>query len=253
MALTDEAKILRGKDIVLNDVITITQPTVGDIVDFGEQEFFANLYSFCAIPSDMKSVLDDAGLDFMKVTDWQLFLMLTRDMNFTATSLIIPTVDFSKYELMQVGDTEEIVLSDGKDVITEQMYAEFIPYVRAQVGYTLKREKAANKATKLVLIEEDRAKRQASAASNKKYESLINSMVISLVNTEEFSYKYSEVYDATFYQLLKSFAQIQKKKAACALYQGSMSGFVDTSKINKSNFSWIYEKEIETKKPSRSK
>jgi hypothetical protein len=237
----DEAKILRGKDIKLNDVITLHQPTVSDIVEFGERDFFANMYSFCAIPSDMKSALDDAGLDFMELSDWRLFLMLTRDMHYEATSLIIPNVDFAKYELMQVSDTEEIVLTDGVNIINEQMYNEFIPYIRAQIGYTLKREKAANKFTKQVLIDEDRAKRKASA--DKEYESTINTMILSCVNTEEFSYTYQSVYDITFYQLLRSFVQIQKKKAACALYQGSMSGFVDTSKINKSNFSWIYEKE----------
>lgn len=251
MALTDEARLLRGNDVVLNDVITIHQPTLNEIIDFGEQGYFSELYSFCAIPSDMKSVLADAGLDFMKVTDWELFLMLSRTAQNKAISMVIPNIDFAKLQLMQVGETEQIVLSDGEIVIDEAMYAEFIPYVRSQVGYTLKREKAANKFTKQVLIDEDRAKRKASV--NKEYESLINSMVISLVNTEEFSYKYSEVYEITFYQLLKSFAQIQKKKAACALYQGSMSGFVDVSKINKSNFSWIYEKEIDTKKPSHSK
>lgn len=246
MASLDEAKLLRGNDVVLNDVITIHQPTLNDIVDFGEREYFSEAYSFCSIPSDMKSILDDAGLDFMTVTDWQLFLMLTRSMKFNATSLIIPSVDFRKLQLMQVGETEQIVLADDNVVITEEMYNEFIPYVRSQVGYTLKREKAGNKFTKQILIDEDRAKR--SQKSNKEYESLINSMIISLVNTEEFSYKYDDVYNITFYQLLQSFSQIKKKKSACALYQGSMSGFVDTSKINKSSFSWIYEKE----KPSRS-
>lgn len=247
MASIDEAKMLRGADIVINDTITVHQPRLNEIVDFGEQLFFSNMYSFCSIPSDMKSVLDDAGLDFMKVTDWQLFLMLSRSMDYEATSLVIPNIDFAKLELMQVGDTEEVVLSNGEIIITEEMYNEFIPYVRLQVGYTLKREKAANKFTKQILIDEDRAKRKQSA--DKPYESMLNPIIISLINTEEFSYTYGTVYDVTFYQLLRSFEQIQKKKAACALYQGSMSGFVDTSKINKSNLSWIYEKE--TKQKSR--
>ena len=241
-ASIDEARVLRGADIAIDDIITVRQPTLNEIVNVGERKFFSEMYSFCAIPSDMKSVLDDAGIDFMETSDWSLFLMLSRNMSYEITSLVIPNIDFAKLDFMQVNGTDEVVLSDGNStVITEAMYSKFIPYVRALVGYTLKREKAANKFTKQVLIDEDRNKRKEGA--NKPYESTLNPMIISLVNTEEFTYDYSTVYDLTFFQLFRSFIQIQKKKSACALYQGSMSGFVDTSKIKKSSFSWIYEKE----------
>lgn len=239
MASIDEARLLRGGDIVINDFITVRQPTLNEIVDYGEQRFFSIFYSFCAIPSDMKSMLYDAGLDFMQLSDWQLFIMLTHSMTIEDTSIIIPNIEFSKMELMQVNDTGEVVLSDGNIVITESVYLQFIDYVRNQIGYILKREKAANNLTKQVLIEQDRMNRSASL--KKDYSSILNPIVISLVNTEEFGYTYQTVYDITLYQLFKSFYQIQKKKSACALYQGSMSGFVDTSKINKSEFSWIYE------------
>lgn len=239
MALTDEALLLRGNDIIIDDIVTVHQPTLNEIIDYGEQRFFSTFYSFCAIPSDMKSVLDDAGLDFATLADWQLFIMLTRNMPIEDTSIIIPDIDFSKLEMMQVNETGEIVLSNGEIVITEQVYEKFIAYVRLQVGYILKREKPANKITKQLLIQEDRINRSASL--KKEYSSILNPIIISLVNTEEFGYDYQTVYNLTFYQLSKSFFQIQKKKAACALYQGSMSGFVDTSKINKSDFSWIYE------------
>ena len=239
MASIDEARLLRGEDIVVDDVITLHQPTLNEIIDYGEQRFFANFYSICAIPSDFKSMLDDSGLDFMEVTDWQLFIMLTRNMSIEDTSIVIPNIDFSKLEIMQIGDTGELVLTDGSMVITEETYMGFIGYIREQVGYVMKREKAANKFTKRILIDEDRAKRKASA--NKEYESMLNSMIVSLVNTEEFSYSYKTVYEITFYQLLKSFTQIQKKKAACAKFQGCMSGFVDTSKVKQSDLSWVYE------------
>lgn len=248
MESIDEAKILRGNDIVINDVITIRQPSLDEIVDYGERKFFSTFYSFCAIPSDMKSMLDDIGLDFMKVTDWQLFIMLTRNMPLEETSIIIPNIDFSKLELMQVNDTEEVVLADDTVIITEAIYNDFIPYVRMMIGYVLKREKAANKFTKQILIDEERYKR--SLSKDKKYESTLNSMILTLVNTEEFTYTYKNVYEITFFQLLKSFVQIQKKKAACSLYQGMMSGFMDTSKIKRKDYTWIYE-EAEQEQPKK--
>lgn len=245
MASIDKAKILRGNDIVINEFITIHQPTLDEIVDFGEQRFFSTFYTFCSIPSDMKSVLADANMDFMKVTDWQLFIMLTRTIPLEDTYLVIPNIDFAKLQPMKVVENDSVVLAEIKEdgsagmIITEEMYLEFIPYVREQIGYVLKREKAGNKFTKQILIDEDRKKREES--KGKEYESTTFPLILSLVNTEEFSYTFKTVYEITLFQLLKSFFQIQNKKSACALYQGSMSGFVDTSKINKSSFSWIYD------------
>lgn len=235
---TDKLKLLRGEDIFICDGIIIHQPSLGEIAEFGEQKFFSTFYSLCAVPSDMKSALWDAGIDYTKISDWSLFIMLSRGFDSEATKLVFGDVDFSKMEMMKREDTGEMVLADYHMVITEDMYMSFIPYLRDMIGYVMKREIAVNSITKKILIEEDRVKRNT---NQKEYESTLLSILISLVNTEEFAYKYSEAFDLTIYQLMKSYYQIQNKKSACALYQGSMSGFVDTSKINKSSFSWIYD------------
>ncbi len=239
MELVDQLKVLRGGDIVIDDVITVHQPNLEQITEFGEQRFFSTFFTLCSIPSDMKSALWDANLDFTKVTDWQLFLMLSRNFGKEDTFLVFGDVDFQSMQMMKIPDTEEVVLTDGKQIITELTYQTFIPYVREMIGYVLKREKPGNKVTKMILIDEDRQKRALSA--DKPYESSLLPIIISLVNTEEFSYKYDDVFEVTLYQLMKSYMQIQNKKSAMALYQGSMSGFVDTSKINRKDFSWIYD------------
>ena len=234
----DKMKILRGKDIIINDFITLLQPNIGDITEIGEQRFFSIFHSLCGIPSDMKSVLFDAGIDYMKISDWEYFLSLCKVYKQEDTALIFGDLDFSKGKMFMDKETGKTVLMLEQGIITEEIYEQFIPLVREMIGYTVKREKAANKFTKKILIDEDREKRQL--AKGKKYESFLFSIVLSLVNTEEFPYNYETVFDCTIYQIMKSFLQIQNKKSACALYQGSMSGFVDTSKINKANFSWVY-------------
>lgn len=236
--MLDKAQVLRGKPIVINQQITLYQPTVDQVIEFGEKRFFNIFYTLCSIPSDMKSALWDMKIDYMEISDWNLFINLCRGMSVEETFLIFgDNIDFSKMQLAKNNDTEEIVMiAENGLIIDEAIYLEFIDIIREMIGYVLKREKAANKATKLALIEEDRMKRRKKT----KDESFISSAIISLVNTEEFSYTYKSVLDITLYQLIKSYYQIQKKKSACALYQGSMGGFIDTSKINKSNFQWIY-------------
>ena len=244
----DKCKILAGKDIPINEEITLKQPTVGEVIDFGESRFFNTFYSFCSIPSDMKSFLWDLKIDFMKISDWELFINLTRNLSADDTRLIFNNIDFSSYDIGQISedgkDEPKVILyhlnEDRKidHIIDEDMYNSFIDYVREMIGYSLKREKAMNKVTKMAMIEEDRINRAHPKKNSD--ESFLFTAIVSLVNTEEFKYTYESVLDITIYQLMKSFYQIQNKKSACALYQGSMSGFVDTSKIDKKAFNWTY-------------
>lgn len=236
----DKLIVLRGDDIQITPEIILHQPTLNEVTDYGEARFFSTFYSLCSIPSDMTSVLWDNGVDFMKITDWQLFMNISRSFTSEDTAIMFgDKIDFSKMQPMRVGDTEEIVLVGEEIIVSEKDYLAFIPYVREAIGYVLKRRKAGNRATKMAMIDDDRISRNL--AAKKEYESSMFSIVTSLVNTEEFGYTYKSAYDLTVYQLLKSYFQIQNKKSACALYQGSMSGFVDTSKISKDSFSWIYD------------
>lgn len=235
----DKGRLLRGKPIVINDFIILNQPSVDEIFEFGESRYLNTFHTLSSIPSDMKSSLWDAGIDFTKISDWELFLSMCRMFKQEDTQLVLGEIDFSTSQLQYDTETEQTVLATNKGIITEEIYNSFIPYIREMVGYTLKREKPMNTVTKMVMIDEDRINR-LHPKKNAAGDSFLFSIVVSLVNTEEFSYTYETAMTITVYQLMKSFMQIQNKKSACALYQGSMSGFVDTSKINKSHFSWVY-------------
>lgn len=238
MLSLDKAKVLAGEPIPINEFITLTQPKIRDVIQFGEQKYFSVFHSLGSIPSDMKSTLWDMNVDFTKISDWELFISISRMFKKEDTQIILGEIDLSSAEILVDNETGNTVLSTEQGIITEEIYNDFIPYIREMVGYTVKREKPANKITKMALIEEDRLNRLKPKKG--KDDSFLFSTIISLVNTEEFSYTYESVMDITVYQLMKSFLQIQNKKSACALYQGSMSGFMDTSKINKSHFNWVY-------------
>lgn len=48
----DALKVYFGDPYVINDKIKILQPTVGDIVSFGEAKYFSVVHTITAIPSD---------------------------------------------------------------------------------------------------------------------------------------------------------------------------------------------------------
>lgn len=260
----DKLKLLRGKPIVISDLLTLYQPTLGDIEEFGESKFMNIFWLMCSSAWDMPSVYADMGIDFMSVTDWQFFIQTVQHLTAEDTHLILGDLDFSKLSLMSYKDNEndtepKIVFSNTAPItingvsyqpvqyiFTEELYHSMIAYIREMIGFSHKGRKAGNSATAKILIMDDRKNRSKQKEGD--YESMFHNGIISLVNTEEFPYNYDTVYNLTIYQYTKSLIQIQGKKQACALLQGSMSGFVDTSKIPSDRFQWTYDEEKYNKK-----
>ncbi len=263
----DRLKLLRGRPIKISDLLTIYQPTLGQIEEVGEQKFFNTVWLMCSCAWDMPSTFADAGIDFMSVPDWQFFIQTIYSFDIEDTRLIFGDLDFKKLTPMNYqkndDDTEpQIVLVNAEPMIvnnkeyqpaqyifTEELYHQMIPYVREMIGFSHKGRKAANKATAKILIMDDRRNRERH--KNDQYESMFHNGIITLVNTEEFPYTYETVFEITMYQFTKSLIQIQGKKNACAMLQGSMSGFVDMSKIPSSRFDWTYSDEKYNKNHSK--
>lgn len=240
----DKMRVLRGDPINVNEYITLLQPTINEIIDFGESTFFSVFWSLCSSAWDRPSYFADQGIDFMSISDWTYFLMTVQSLPPSSTNLILKDIDLADFKLQKrvLEDSVEYVLCrDDGLIIDETVYNQIIPYIREMVNFHHSGKKAANKATAKILIMDDRKERERS--KNKEYESMLFNVVVSLVNTEEFSYTYESVMNVTVYQLMKSYVQICGKKSAMALLQGSMSGFMDTSGINSENFSWVYSEE----------
>lgn len=238
----DRLVVLSGEPTEVIEGITVYQPTLREIRDYGESQFFSTFMTFCSSPWDMPSMLDDMGVNFMEISEWELFRSIAIGLSVEQTKLMFGELDFSKFKQMvrTLEDKQDIVLFNQEtgQIIDENAYHAFIPFVREAIGFEHSGKKAGNEYTRRALIEDDRKTRRRNA--KKPYESILFNGIISLVNTEECKYDYKSIFDITLYQFTKSFTQIQGKKSACALMQGSMSGFCDTSKIPKMDFQWTY-------------
>ena len=235
----DELQLFFGQDYIVNQHIKIKQPTVREIVEFGEREQFNFIQTICSIPSDMKSALWDAGIDYEQIDDFDLFIMLTRGLSEECSKFIFYDLDLSKFDICLDTESQEVVLAneDRTIIIDKLLYRVIIDYVRTVHGIVPKVEKSFNELTKRKLIDLDRQQKLSSA--NKKYTSVLLPLIVSLVCTEECKYTSKTIQDIGIYELFESIKQVQKKKNACALLQGSYSGMIDTSKINKDAFNWM--------------
>lgn len=96
--MIDELKVYRGKDFVVNDYLVIYQPTLDEVCEFGEKEYFGYVGTFCSTPSDMMIELEQSGIDFVKISDWEFFTMygIYRMLGKEIGDFLFKGFDFSK-------------------------------------------------------------------------------------------------------------------------------------------------------------
>lgn len=111
LLINDELKIYRGEDYVVSNHIKIHQPTLNEICDYSEREYYSMIYNLTATPQSMKVQLWDMGIDYTTITPFELFYnILYKVYSQENTSIIFGDLDFTKFQIMQRKDDESILL-----------------------------------------------------------------------------------------------------------------------------------------------
>ena len=235
----DELSLYFGYPYVVNDYITITIPKIGEVVKYGERQYYSMVQTITAIPSEMKASLWDAGIDWTQITDFQLFMMLAPTLPKDKTYILFGDLDFQAMKPFENKFNETIVLRnpDTGAVIDELAYGKISSYLCSAHSLTKKVEKAANEFTKKFMIEEDRQKLQYNA--KQPYKSFLRPLISAVKCRQGYTLDY--VKNMGLVEFFDDLNRLQIIVNADALLQGSYSGMVDTSKIQKKNFDWCRE------------
>lgn len=235
----DPLKLYFGDPYIVNQYVTIFQPTIGDIIDYGEREYYSMINMLTAIPSDMKSNLWDMGIDWMQITDFQLFLMLSQSLSHEQTKIVLGDIDLQRMKPVENLQNGEVVLRDAVTgaVIDELAHKTMSAYLCKLHNLTKKIEKAGNKFTKQVLIDEDRQKKEY--ASKEPYKSFLMPLVSAIKVRQAYTRDY--IKNMGLYEFFDDVNRSQILVNTDALLSGAYSGMMDTSKIKKSQFNWMRE------------
>lgn len=236
-----------GEDYKVAEGIVISQPTIGDIMTFGEEKFNQVLNPFVVNPTSLRVVLWQQGKDWTEMSDYELFYQLILQLKPTPneTSLIFGDLDFSKFNLYKRQNeidgelVEDIVLLNHEQnvLIDEEVYNHMSSYLRTMFNIFPKAEKAKGRTTKEWMIEEDIMN---SKVPTEKKSSLL-SMISFCLNHPGFKYKKSELKDLGVVEFYDSVQRLLIYESTSSLMKGIYSGFVDTSKIEKKEFDFMRE------------
>lgn len=267
----DELKIYRGKDIPVTEKIIVTQPTLEEIVEFGEAEYFGAVHILTSVGADLKAQLWDLGIDYTEIADYDLFLdyiqyvlgSQKRDyikiiadkqaydeyiktygvqelekMNVNPLELIFKDLDFSDFEVFYDEEKKQRILyNEDKDITIDKfVYLRMVELVRKIHGYKRNNERPANERTKMDLIED--ARDELMASSIKEYHSTLLPMISALtVKTGQCGS--DAIWHMPIAQFLENVKRATKIQQADLLLQGAYSGFADIKGVDANSLSWF--------------
>lgn len=229
-----------GDDYVINDKIKLHQPTIGQIVDYEEASYFSMIHTLTAIPSDLKSMLwDQMELDWTKVEDFELFIMLSQTMTPDKTGIIFGDLDFSKLKPYRHPQNDEIVLAD-KDtgiLIDKLIYTRMMTFLRKLHNITPKPERAKGKRAKQAMIDEDRRNRELN--KNKPFRSYLLPLISSVKVRQGYTRDY--VRNMGLFEFFDDLSRLQIIYNSDHLMSAAYAGTLDMKKIDKSELNWLRE------------
>lgn len=238
--------LLLTRDYYINPYISVKVPTVGEVME-NENGYFNAVTAITATPYDMMLELEDAGIPFDKISEWDLFLMNFESLKETDTHLIFGDLDLRGFKpATHVKSGEQVLWDSKKNLVIDTVIYEDICEVLCKIlAMERKNKKPANKDAKEYMLEKARKKRKRMLREYKKnkfHGSFLDPVILSLVCTPEFPYDFETIKNITIYQLLVGLKQTQTRVDYNAYSYGCMAGFADMSKIDPNKFAWIKDK-----------
>ena len=228
--------------------ITLTQPSIGDVVELGEKRFYMSLNAFVTNTTSFRLQLWEQGMDWNKLSDFELFMMLIGTTEKEVYQTFLPNIDFSKFGIFQkqLPDSEEKikVLYDveNKIEINEQVYYHMSQYLRNIFNIFPEEKMTSDPTMKRWFIEKDKRElrnREYKKKQGDEDESSLLPIISGCVNHPGFKYKSSELKELGVFAFYDSVKRLQIYESTTALQKGMYSGFMDSSKIRPEDYNFM--------------
>lgn len=222
--------------------LSVKIPTVREILT-DEYTYYSIVSSLTATPFQYMVQLDNMGIDYTKITDYELFMMLFPLYAKSDLSILFGDLDTSDFNIyFEPESNNQVIYSPNNNIIIDELiYHDLADTIRKINLIEKVKSKPGNESARKYLIEKERRKQKRSA--KKTPEPYLEKLVTALVNTSEFPYDYDSCMDLSIYRFNQSFKQIQHKIAFDNIMAGVYAGTIDTSRMsNKDALSWIPDK-----------
>lgn len=233
--------LLYEKEYPINDFIKIMIPSVGDVLR-NEDSYYGMVSLLTAMPIDMMVQLNDIGIDFSTITEWDLFLLLFRSLLEEDTSLIFGDLNLRAFKPAVNPQNGNVILVDKETGIRldRALHGQIANALRKIHHFEKDSRKPANDEAKQFMIE--RARKKMKRNKNKTFDSHLESLIIAMVNTEQFHYGFEDVLNLSIYQFNESVRQVIKKIDYDNRMHGIYAGTISAKDISQDDLNWLIHK-----------
>ena len=237
--MIDQLKLFRGEGYKINDKILIRQPTLEEIVDFGEQRYFGLVRTICSTPADRKvEIWDKLHVFWEKIDEYDLFISLFQTLQKSEVSILFGDMDFTTFKLGTQTGLPDLVLKNKDQVVIDRAIHKLMTDYLRQIHKLKKNvDTGFNDATRKIMIEDDRD--EMALQMQKPFQSLLLPLISSLTNCPEFKYRWDDVWTLPIRVFMDSVERVQKHKSYNFVMQGIYSGCVDMKKLDKKELHWM--------------
>ena len=231
--------LLYSNELKINDKISIQIPYVRDIIN--DIDGYYHLVSLVvATPIDMMVQLDDLGIDFTTISEWELFCMLFNELKNKDHSIIFGTLNLKDYDIALNSETGGVVIKNKftNDIIDRVTYARMANALRKILNIEKNIKRPGNEEAKNYMLEKERRKLK-SAKRKKQERTQLENQIIALVNSSEFHYDFESVLGLTIYQFNASYTQVINRVNFDKLMIGVYAATVKTENLDQNKLTWI--------------
>lgn len=236
----DEAKYcIAGRDYVINQYLKIYLPYVYEVIDYGEDYYYHVLNLFIRKPYDVAVELDDNGIDYQTITDWDLFVDCANQIPIEFTCIFFGKFDFTKLNAYINENNMKILINrENPDIIIDEaIYRKIVTFLRYVHFISEKVEfDVGNGIAKRFLLDRMRRKQEKllkDYANGKiRKHSQISGMIKFCVNNASFKYNYETVMGLKLNLLYESYFFIVHGDERRGILYGVYNGTIDTSKMH---------------------
>ena len=233
--------LLYQKRCVINDSISVVIPSVGEIMD-NEDIYYSAVTALTAMPIDLLVQLDDEGIDFTTINEYELFLRLFPGLTTHDTSLIFGDLDLSKFKLATNAQNGNLILVDEEQniIIDRSIYSQIATTLRKIHHLEKNCRKPANEEAKKFMLK--RARDKMKRRKKQKEMSQLESLIIAMVNTEQYKYDFKGTRELSIYQFNESVRQVIKKVDYDNKMHGIYAGTISVKDLSQDDLNWLTNK-----------
>jgi hypothetical protein len=230
--------LLYKREYAINDSISVRIPTVGEILDC-EDEYYGIISMLTAMPIDMMVQLDDVGIDFTTINEWDLFLLLFGALKSRDMSMVFGDLDLSQFEIaINPQNNNTIIKNNETGVrIDRAIHGQIAGILRKIHHLERDNRKPANGEAKKYMIQ--RAREKMRRRSKRLTDSQLEDLIIALVNTEQYHYGFEGTRELSIYQFNESVRQVIKKIDYDNRMHGIYSGTVSAKDLSQDDLNWL--------------